>query len=300
MDYNIPQLAPSAASIPEHFMDFNKAMSFKGKHDRYGVHFFIQDYLYERIWNRPRRYIKKLSKYAVLLSPNFDVCAELPRATQIWNVFRNRTIGRYWQDKGLPVIPTVNWSDEASFDFCFEGIQPGGIIAVTTRRSFRLPQKRDDWRRGVSEAIRRLTPSKILVYGSMIDFNAEGADVTWIPARNFISSALSVKNKNKCGQRTQYIIDNPDIVRYWCIQFNILEQDFADVYQEVILRSMEYEDNFCPQKASIKTWSSKFVKVALLTMISEKNSQERLFSTELFDQIPVLQADFDLSDSGSW
>ena len=49
---------------------------------------------------------------------------------QIYNVFRNRWCGAYWASKGLRVIPTVNWGDESTFDFCFEGIEGESLLLL--------------------------------------------------------------------------------------------------------------------------------------------------------------------------
>ena len=54
----------------------------------------------------------------------------MPKAIQLFNVFRNRWVGAYWQSKGITVIPTVSWSDTASYEFCFDGIENGSIVAV--------------------------------------------------------------------------------------------------------------------------------------------------------------------------
>ena len=35
-------------------------------------------------------------------------------------------------DKGIRVIPTVNWGLENTFDFCFNGIEKGSTVAVST------------------------------------------------------------------------------------------------------------------------------------------------------------------------
>ena len=30
------------------------------------------------------------------------------------------------------MTPSVNWGDESTFDFCFEGIEKGSVVAVST------------------------------------------------------------------------------------------------------------------------------------------------------------------------
>ena len=44
---------------------------------------------------------------------------EMAMAIQIYNVFRDRWCSAYWVTKGIQVIPSVNWCDKSSYDFCF-------------------------------------------------------------------------------------------------------------------------------------------------------------------------------------
>ena len=65
--------------------------------------------------------------------------------------------------KGLRVIPTVNWGDESTFDFCFEGIEKGSVVAVSTymasEHNNRCDQK--EWfMAGYQEMLRRIEPEK--------------------------------------------------------------------------------------------------------------------------------------------
>ncbi|MBK5938304.1 hypothetical protein CCR96_03275 [Halochromatium roseum] len=53
-------------------------------------------------------------------------------AAQLWNTYRSRWLGRFWQEGGLRVIPTVNWSDQRSFTFCFDGIETSQILSIGT------------------------------------------------------------------------------------------------------------------------------------------------------------------------
>lgn len=54
------------------------------------------------------------------------------KALQLYNTFRNRWCGAYLASKDIQVIPTVNWGDENTFEFCFDGIPKGSIVAVST------------------------------------------------------------------------------------------------------------------------------------------------------------------------
>ena len=51
---------------------------------------------------------------------------------QRYNTFRNRWVGAYLTNKGIRVIPTISWGLENTFDFCFNGIEKGSTVAVST------------------------------------------------------------------------------------------------------------------------------------------------------------------------
>ena len=74
----------------------------------YGVHFFVDDYRFNNIYENPERSIEKLSQYSFLFSPDFSVYADMPRWKQLENVAKNRWCGAYWQSKGKVVIPTIS------------------------------------------------------------------------------------------------------------------------------------------------------------------------------------------------
>ena len=70
-----------------------------------GVHFYLDDYQFERIWQRPEYYIDKLKDFDCVLTPDFSLYLDMPVAMMVWNVYRSRLIGQIMQDYGLTVIP---------------------------------------------------------------------------------------------------------------------------------------------------------------------------------------------------
>lgn len=57
---------------------------------------------------------------------------EMNKNLQRYNTFRNRWVGAYLANKGIRVIPTVSWGLKNTFDFCFNGIEKGSTVAVST------------------------------------------------------------------------------------------------------------------------------------------------------------------------
>lgn len=56
----------------------------------------------------------------------------MPLSLKVYNTFRSRWCGAYLQSKGIKVIPTVAWGEPNTFWFCFDGIEKGSIVAVST------------------------------------------------------------------------------------------------------------------------------------------------------------------------
>ena len=78
--------------------DSVKFAGFNDKVDPEAIcHFFLHDYQFERVWNQPKKYINKLLHYKAVLTPDFSLFTDYPVAVQIWNTYRNRWLGAYWQ-----------------------------------------------------------------------------------------------------------------------------------------------------------------------------------------------------------
>lgn len=145
---------------------FDKINTDQSNYERM-VHFFLYDYKFENIWKKPDEYVEKLKKYKAVLSPDFSMYIEMNKALQLYNTFRNRWCGAYLASKDIKVIPTVNWGDENTFEFCFDGIPKGSIVAVSTymvcEHNNHADQK-DFFMKGYEEMLRRIEPSKIICY----------------------------------------------------------------------------------------------------------------------------------------
>lgn len=96
------------------------------------VHFFLDDYKFEVLWKEPEPRIARLKKYCAILSPQFSMYTEMPVAVQIHQTFKNRWCGAYFQSRGLKVIPSLVWGEADTFQFSFDGISEGSIVAVST------------------------------------------------------------------------------------------------------------------------------------------------------------------------
>lgn len=167
--YDMPVVRTDVPILADSLIPFNAAKTYTDKN--VGVHFFIDDYQFERVWRSPQRYIEMLGKYKFVCAPDFSLYLDMPMAAQIWNVYRSRLITAYWQKNGVKVVPVLQWAGPNSWKFCFDGITHGGIVAVSTWGAARNKLTKQIWKAGMSEAIQRLRPVAILLYGRLIDFD---------------------------------------------------------------------------------------------------------------------------------
>lgn len=126
------------------------------------VHFFLDDYRFESIYNNPEKKIEQLKKFKAVLTPDFSMFVEMPLALQLYSTFKNRWVGAYLQEQGISVIPTIRWGDLTSFNFCFDGVEKGSIVAVST---IGVKKEKSYFMLGYNEMLQRIKPSKIICYG---------------------------------------------------------------------------------------------------------------------------------------
>ena len=163
--------------IPKDLIGFNYAKTSKAKN--VGVHFYIDDYQFERVWNAPEKYVDILSQYDCILSPDFSLYMDMPMPMKIWNIYRSRQIGAYYQSKGIKVIPTVSWAEKETFSFCFQGIPKGSIVSVSTIGVKQDSDALEVWKEGMREMIQAIEPTTILVYGGKLDFDYGDIEVIY-------------------------------------------------------------------------------------------------------------------------
>lgn len=168
--YEIPSILPET-DIPIHkiqWMPFSDAMRCKDPTGK-GIHFYVDDYRFARVWNDPDRYIPILQRFDAVCSPDFSQYTDIPVAMRIYNHYRKHWLAAYWQMHGIRVIPTICWSDRSSYDWCFDGEPDGGIISISSVGTQKREDAKDAFADGCREALRRLNPKQILWYGRCPD-----------------------------------------------------------------------------------------------------------------------------------
>ena len=169
-EYEIP-LVGNTDAIPNLMVPFSVAISkkFKPKHpERYFVHFFESDYKFISFSRNPKRYLKRLKRYAGLIAPDLSVYYDMPRVLKLSQIYYARALTFFCQQNGLTVVPLVRFDkDEFSYKFLFDGIENPDCVFVSPYGCQGEPSSRDVFYKGLKKMIDALHPKTLLFFGIM-------------------------------------------------------------------------------------------------------------------------------------
>lgn len=165
--YQIPKIEPTQFELCE-LIGFNYAASCEDRKNK-GVHFFLDDYQFIRVWSNIDKYIPMFQQFKYVLTPDFSLYTDFPKALQIYNHYRKHWLGAYMQENGVNVIPTIGWSDRDSFEWCFDGEPTQGCVAVSSVGCMKDSKSKELFVEGYREMIKRLEPAQIIFYGNVPD-----------------------------------------------------------------------------------------------------------------------------------
>ena len=183
--YGIPNLRhTSVERIPAWLVPYRQRIRVDEALDDGAVHFFLDDYRFETVWNRPVKALAALAPYQTVLTPDFSLYRDWPLLLQLWNTYRNRWCVRFWQEQGFTVFPTISWSTAVSYDFCFLGVPRRGVVAVATVGvDMKRPLEYQLFVDGFREMVRQLEPLVVLAYGRLPAACHELVEVITYPTR---------------------------------------------------------------------------------------------------------------------
>lgn len=166
--WGFPDLLPQRFTLPDQFplLSYRERDDAGNRHAQAVGHFFLDDYRFESVWTKPDQSLARVHRFKAILTPDFSLYTDWPRIVQQWNHYRRQWLGRYWQEHGVKVIPTVNWSTPDSYDWCFTGIPTGQVVALAVP-DLRPPITRQLFIQGYHALCAALSPSCILVYGRL-------------------------------------------------------------------------------------------------------------------------------------
>ena len=106
-------VGPETPEAAAYFYVYGSAAIEKVRSNKLVVSFYTYDRKFDAIWNDPTKFTARMINLKVMaaITPNFSSFAGGPWAHDIWQTYKARWLGRYWQELGIPVIPDILLND---------------------------------------------------------------------------------------------------------------------------------------------------------------------------------------------
>ena len=161
-----PMLEPVGIEVahPKALISFSAAMNRNCKNYNCFVHFYEDDFRFQRIWNNPRKYLSKLKKFDGVIMPDFSTSLDFIKPLKFISAYRNQALAVWFQNNGMIVVGNARY--EPKCDFLLEGLPKHTVIAICGRACTKRIKDRRCFVRDVKATVDKLEPSAIIYYGS--------------------------------------------------------------------------------------------------------------------------------------
>ncbi len=136
--------------------------------DRTILSFYTYDHYFENWWKQPAHYTAKMLNAGIrmVVTPNYSLYLDDPPAIQLWNVYRSRWLGRYFQEAGLKVIPDVDGPSIKALDWTLLGVQHRTPVISHQMQTLDRDNVEDHVAavEVLEEIINRVEPEEVLIY----------------------------------------------------------------------------------------------------------------------------------------
>jgi hypothetical protein len=131
------------------------------------LHFYVSDSKFRNVLTSPEKYLNGFMQVGALLTPDITISKEMAQWARIRNTHLSRCLGAYFLARHFEVIPSLRWSEVSDLDFVLEGIPKNSIFSVGAYGSYRDKELRDTLEQGLVQAVARLKPQAIMIYGRL-------------------------------------------------------------------------------------------------------------------------------------
>ena len=133
-----------------------------GTHLDRPFHCFVDDWRIEAIWRHKHKMSDRVLLSHIGVLPDYTVETDTPLVHAIHQVWRSRTIGRYWQDQGFYCVPALQWSRPSINSYLFAGLDQCEVVAVRSPSNGRV----DSWIHCAEQFLQIHSPKLVLHFGT--------------------------------------------------------------------------------------------------------------------------------------
>jgi len=136
--------------------------------------FFEEDEAFEGMWNRKIESVSRLLEYGwgQVACPDFSCYRDAPKIMKMYQYYRQMYMGRYFQEAGLNVIPSLVNLDERDHEWMLSGIPNNAPVVacqvLTVYNKFTKQEgheERSCFHKAINFAVETIEPQCIIFYG---------------------------------------------------------------------------------------------------------------------------------------
>lgn len=160
------------------------------------LHFYVHDIRFLRFLEAPDNWLLRIRRFAGVVGMDNSVYFDLPLAEQKHSVYLNRVADLWLHERGIPHVPNVSWGDWRSFAWCFDGVEPGKTVAVSSHGCIGTDEDKARFLDGLAAMVSRLNPPSVVFHGRVFPRAAallSEAKIRIMPLRSRIERHLSRK-----------------------------------------------------------------------------------------------------------
>src|SRR5574344_1723418 len=123
---------------------------------------FQYDKSIRMVYNNIFRYALRVNEFFAVCTPDYSAYMNMEPWLVEENVIHSLWVGSWLQYLGIKIIPTITWADKRTFDVCFNHIEHGSIVAIST---IGVASNIEGFLVGFNEMKKRIEPELIIVRG---------------------------------------------------------------------------------------------------------------------------------------
>lgn len=136
-----------------------------------GIHGLYNSIVYQDE-ERLDKFRERFKNVKYIIGPDYSVYGDFPVPLQMFNVYRSRLcIAWLKANTNAIIIPNIRRTFNFSYEFSFDGIMKGSNIAISILGQIKDKENKKMFLDGFKEAIERIKPKIIVVYGFVTKSN---------------------------------------------------------------------------------------------------------------------------------
>ncbi len=130
-EYPILERSFISTELPTKIIPFDKSREIKNRKDYY-VCFYCADETFNKIYTYPKKYLRYLSTFAGIITPDWSIHEDLPIIKQKENMNKNLEIAYYYGNNGIKIIPNIRAGTDKIKEEYYKAFPKYSIIAIGT------------------------------------------------------------------------------------------------------------------------------------------------------------------------